>query len=321
MRVFNQRKGTKVALHMGRCQPMRATRNRADQVSWSHAGLLMWFVYSSIYLLVNCAMALQNVCAPAASSHSSAVSWHSSVASSHPSAATSHSSAVLLVAQGHSLSVPKSISVSDSRVFHRNLAPVQRAHVLVSCSPPCICVLVNPLYTAMPRERPRMGSKHGGSRGHATSQRSAPISPSSSVEVAPDQNHPQVSRARRGRDHGRGRLAECEHAAHPTVCYRIPYTLANSTFLVSVTIENCANLSAQAAAHQAIPPEQGTAPPIDTQRPVTGSSSLATQAAPDGPSEPTPVVPTGSVVLRSDSEDSLQFGCRVVEEPYTTDDD
>lgn len=163
MRVFNQRKGTKVALHMGRCQPMRGTRNRADQVSWSHAGLLMWFVYSSIYLLVNCAMALQNVCAPAASSHSSAISWHSSAASSHPSAATSHSSAVLLVAQGHSLSVPKSISVSDSRVFHRNLAPVQRAHVLVSCSPPCICALVNPLYIAMPRERPRMGSTREGS--------------------------------------------------------------------------------------------------------------------------------------------------------------
>ena len=51
MRVFNQRKGTKVALHMGRCQPMRATSNRADQVSWSNAGLLMWFVYPSIYLL------------------------------------------------------------------------------------------------------------------------------------------------------------------------------------------------------------------------------------------------------------------------------
>ena len=163
MRVFNQRKGTKVALHMGRCQPMHATRNRADQVSWSHAGLLMWFVYSSIYLLVNCVMALHNVCAPTASSHSSAVSWHSSVASSHPSATTSHSSAVLLVAQGHSLSMPKSISVSDSRVFHRNLAPVQRAHVLVSCSPPCICALVNTLYTAMPRECPRMGSTRGGS--------------------------------------------------------------------------------------------------------------------------------------------------------------
>lgn len=321
MRVFNQRKGTKVALHMGRCQPMRATRNHADQVSWSHAGLLMWFVYSSIYLLVNSAMTLQNVCAPAASSHSSVVSWHSSAASSHPSATTSHSSAVLLVAQGHSLSVPKSISVSDSRVFHRNLAPVQRADVLVSCSPPFISALVNTLYTAMLRERPRMGSRCGGSRGRAASERFAPISPSSLVEVAPEQNRPQVSRAGRGRGHGRGRLVECEHAAHPTVCYRIPCTLANSTFLDSVTIENCANLSGQAAAHQAIPREQGTAPPIDTQCPVTGSSSLATQAAPDGPSKLAPGVPTGSVLLLSVSEDSLQFGCRVVEESYTTDDD
>lgn len=217
--------------------------------------------------------------------------------------------------------MPKSISISDSRVFHKNLAPVQRAHVLVSCSPPCISALVNTLYNAMLRERPRMGSRRGGSRGCATSERSAPISPSSLVEVAPEQNRPQVSRAGRGRGHGRGRLVECEHAAHPTVCNRIPCTLANSTFLVSVTIENCANLSGQAAAHQKIPREQGTAPPIDTQRPVTGSSSLATQAAPDGPSEPAPGVPTGSVVLRSDSKDSLQFGCKVVEEPYTTDDD
>ena len=276
MRVFNQHKGTKVALHMGRCQPMRATQNHADQVSSSHAGLLMWFVYSSIYLLVNCVMALHNVCAPTGSSHSSTVSWHSLVAASHPSAATSHSSAVLLVAQGHSLSVPKSISVSDSRVFHRNLAPVQRAHVLVSCSPLCICALVNPLYTAMPIEHPRMGSRRRGSHGRATSKRSAPISPPSSVEVAPEKNRPQVSRAGRGRG--------------------------------------------QAAAHQAILPEQGTVSPIDTQHPVTGSSSLATQATLDGPSEPTPRVPTGSVVLHSDSEDSLQFGCRVVEEPYTTDD-
>ena len=160
-----------------------------------------------------------------------------------------------------------------------------------------------------------MGSTRGGSHWRATSERSAPISPSSLVEVAPEQNCPQVSRAGRGRGHGCGRMVECEHATHPTIRYRIPCTLANSTFLVSVTIENCANLSDQAVAHQAIPPEQGTVPPIDTQHPVTGSSSLATQATLDGPSEPAPRVPTGSVVLHSDSEDSLQFGCRVVEEP------
>ena len=176
-------------------------------------------------------------------------SSHSSVASSHPSAATSHSSTVLLVAQGHSLSVLKSISISDSSVFHRNLAPVQRAHFLVSYSPQCISALVNTQYTAMLREHPRIGSRRGGSRGRATSERSAPISPSSLVEVAPEQNRPQVSRAGRGRGHGRGRLVECEHAVHPTVCYHIPCTLANSTFLVSVTIENCANLSGQATAH------------------------------------------------------------------------
>lgn len=148
-----------------------------------------------------------------------------------------------------------------------------------------------------------------------------PIYPSSLVELTPDQNRPHVTRAGRGRGHGRGRMVDCEHEAHPTVSFCIPCTLANSTFLVSVTIENCENLSGQETAHSEIPPEQGTMPPIDTQCPVMGSSSLATQAAPAGPSEPAQGVPTGSAVLHSDSDDSLQFGCRVVEEPYTTDDD
>ena len=93
-------------------------------------------------------------------------------------------------------------------------------------------------------------------------------------------------------------MVECEHEAHLTVRYRIPCTLANSTFLVSVTIENCANLSGQAAAHQAIPLDQGTAPLIDTQHLVMGSSYLVTQATTDGPSEPALGVPTGLVVLR-----------------------
>lgn len=210
-----------------------------------------------------------------------------------------------MVAQRHSLTVTKSVSVSGLRVFHRILAPVHHAHVLVSCSPPFICALVNPLYTVMPRERQRMGSRCRGSRRCATSQRSAPISPSSSVELAPEQNLPQVSRAGRGRGHGRGRLVDCVHEAHPTVCFRIPYTLSNSTFLVSVTIENFANPSSQAVAHQAIPSVPRTAPPTDTHCLVTGSSSLVTQVAPEGTSEPAPRVPTELVVLRSDSEDSL----------------
>lgn len=116
-------------------------------------------------------------------------------------------------------------------------------------------------------------------------------------------------------------MTDCGHEAHPTVRYRIPCTLANSTFIVSVTVEHCDNLRGQAAANLENPPVQGTVPPIDMQLPVMESSSLATQAAPAGPSEPAQGVPTTSVVPLLDSEDSLQFGCRVVEEPYTTDDD
>ena len=48
---------------------------------------------------------------------------------------------------------------------------------------------------------------------------------------------------------------------------------------------------------------------------------MVNQAVPVGPSAPARGEPTGSAVHHSDSKDSLQFGCRDVEEPYTTDDD
>ena len=64
MRVFNQRKGTKVALHMGRCQPKHTTGNGAGQASWSCTGLLMQAFTPSIRFMVYCAMALHKLIAP-----------------------------------------------------------------------------------------------------------------------------------------------------------------------------------------------------------------------------------------------------------------
>lgn len=173
----------------------------------------------------------------------------------------------------------------------------------------------------MSRERPRMGSRHGGSHGHATSQWLTPISYSSSDALEPERSSPPVTRSSRGRGHGHGRMADCEHAAHPTVRYHIPCTLTNSTFTVSVTIEKCEDLKGKGVTHPEIPTNQRMATPIDSQHPVMGSSSIVNQAALVGPSAPAREEPTGSAVHHSDSEDSLQFGCRVVEEPYTTDDD
>ena len=305
MRVFESNEGTKVALHMGSCQPKHATGYFAELVSWAHTSLLMPALNSSIRLLVNCAMALHKLCILAASSYPSVVFWID----------------VFWVTQCYSITVPESVPVSGTRVFCRHRALAQRAYNFVGYSPPCFCSLVNPLYIAIPRERPRMGCKRGGSRGRATSQRSAPISPSSSDELEPERSGPPVTKAGRGRGRGRGRMAECEHATHPTVRYRIPCTLANSTFIVSVTIEKCEDLRGHAVAHPEIPAEQRMAPPIDSQRPVMGSSSMANQVVPAGPSEQARGEPTGSVVLHSDLEDSLQYGCRVVEEPYATDDD
>jgi len=63
------------------------------------------------------------------------------------------------------------------------------------------------------------------------------------------------------------------------------------------------------------------ATPIDNQCQVRGGLSVVNLDANAGPSEPAGGKLTGSEVHQSDSEDSLRFGCRVVEEPYTSEDD
>lgn len=126
----------------------------------------------------------------------------------------------------------------------------------------------------------------------------------------------------RGRGLGSRHIIDCGHEAHPTVRYRIPCTLVNSTFIVSVTVEQCENLRDQADVNLEYPPPvQGTVPTIYLQRPVMASSPLATPAALAGPSEPAQGLPTSAVVPLFGSDDSLQFGCRVEEAPYIMDDD
>jgi len=105
------------------------------------------------------------------------------------------------------------------------------------------------------------------------------------------------------------------------VRYRIPCSLANSTFIVSVTIEKCEDNRGTGAAHPEALAEQRMANPVDNQRQVMGGASLMNLVVSAGPSAPACGEPIGSVVPHSDSEDSLQFGCRVVEEPYTSEDE
>lgn len=85
--------------------------------------------------------------------------------------------------------------------------------------------------------------------------------------------------------------------------------------------KKCEDPRCQGEAPLEIQVDQRRAIPIDIQRPVIGSSSMANQDVSAAPSELNQREPIGSVVLHSDSDDSLQFGCRVIEEPYTIDDD
>lgn len=139
---------------------------------------------------------------------------------------------------------------------------------------------------AMQREHLRMSSHRGSSRGRALAQRTA-ISPSPSVEVTSDHRRFHGRASSHGNAPGCGEILECGHTTHPIVKYRIPCTLENSTFIVSVSVEHCSNSRGQVEATQGNPPlAQGTTPTIDIQVPtmdlqcpIRESFSPATQAA------------------------------------------
>lgn len=238
MWVLDRSKGMRMAYHVGRCQPKHATSYDAGQASWSRTSLLMQAFTPSIRFLVNCDMALHKLIVPAASSHSSAALWIAA------------------------LCVSLSFSASKLRLVIPFLVPSSYGSIGVLFSPcsgyssPCIRSLDNSLYTAMPREWPRMGSRRGGSRGRAASHRSTPISYSSLDALEPGRSSPPVTRSGRGRGRGRVGRVDCEHAAHPTVRYRILCSLAKSTFIVSVTIEKCEDIRGLGAAHPGALAEQ-----------------------------------------------------------------
>lgn len=74
-------------------------------------------------------------------------------------------------------------------------------------------------------------------------------------------------------------------------------------------------------AHPGVLVDQRMVNPIDNLRQVMGGPSMVNLAIPADPSALARGEPTGSAVHHSDSEDSLQFMCRVIEETYTSEDD
>jgi len=199
------------------------------------------------------------------------------------------------------------------------LAEKEHSLVLWRISQRNSCLVVN---WTMQRERLRMSSRRGSSRGRASTKRPA-ISPSSSVEVTTEQNRSQGKLAGHGNVLGWGEIMDCGHTEHPTVRYRIPCTLENTTLIVSVSVEHYSNFRGQLEDLHGNPPQvQRTAPivdmqvpVVDMQRPTRESTPPATQAACAGPSE------LAQRTLLSDSEESQKFKCKVEDEPYTTDDE
>jgi len=70
--------------------------------------------------------------------------------------------------------------------------------------------------------------------------------------------------------------------------------LANSSFIVSVTIEKCEVARSSTAVHPGAPADQRMANPSDIQRQVLGGLSEVNPEASAGPSEPDRGGPIGS---------------------------
>lgn len=127
----------------------------------------------------------------------------------------------------------------------------------------------------MQRERPRMSSRQGSSRGRSATQR--PVnSPSSSVGITSEQNRGSNRLMRGWRE-----IPDCGHLEHPAVHYRIPCTLENNTLIVSVMVEHCNNLRGPPD-NLNVPMVDMQVPTVDMPRPTKANAPQATQAADAG---------------------------------------
>lgn len=328
--------------HVGRWQPIRDMRYPPGEEVNSHdislQTELMQVLSTIMRCLVTCEMAGINA---GTSAHPCDIVWHSVESLMHP-----------VVEWGRD---PEQSRLASKPRRGRHFNPATIAHVLSKAASPVACVRLQFINSTMQRERQRMCSRRGGSRGRATTQRQGPISPSSSsIEVTsvPQQLHGSSDGG--GRGTGRDGRVEGGQDEYPTFRYRLPCPLANSTLIITVTVEPGAIQSAQADAIQATPPPgHGTEPimerqhhgredspiachsvlagtsqyvhgrgsAIDLERPVKECSPLACPSALAGPSEPVLGRPSSAVIPLSDSDDSLLFGCRVEEAPYTTDEE
>jgi len=107
-----------------------------------------------------------------------------------------------------------------------------------------------PVDFAMPRERPHMGYRRGSARGRAT-QRTSPTSLDPTSTASEFRSfRTLVTHGSRGRGIGLDRVQVGEHHSQlHSARFRIPCSLGNATFLVSVAIELVDNAVGSKDAH------------------------------------------------------------------------
>lgn len=308
---------------MGRWQPNCASFYCLGTASWPRTHLLMAALTMSFRLLVNDAMALSLFLIPVVLSQA-----FSAIKAAAPGDSLSLSVILSLLvclcwaSSAFTISVFHSAPAPGAHSFVRAQSPLLSGYSALSRLPLCTRPSVTSLCITMLRERLKMGSRRGGSRGRATHQHSSTTSyPSSNALDFCCLNY-SATKSGMGKGRGQARIGVCEHHAHPTTRFCIPCSLENSSFIVSMTIEKCENAKGSGATQLGVPVDQRLASPKVTQRKLTGGLSAVNSKANVGPSAPARGEPSGSVVHPSDSNDSDQFGCRIVEEqPSTSDED
>lgn len=137
----------------------------------------------------------------------------------------------------------------------------------------------------MQRERQRMCSTRGGTRGRASMQRQCPISTSSSIEVmlVPQRFHGSNDEGCRGTS--RDARAEGGEEESPMLKYWLPYPLANSTLIISIMVEPGATQSTHTEAiHAADYHVHGAEPILEWQRHSREESPIACHPVREGTS-------------------------------------
>lgn len=326
MRVIDRHRGTMEARKVGKWQPNCASCKRHGLESWPRTNPLMAALTLPSLLLVIGAMALSLILIAVVPTHAFGSIKVAVPGDSLSDSSSTYFPSALVHAESSSLLVCLCWAICAFAISGLHSAPVPDAHNFSWAQSSALSVhtplsrffalpppFISPHPIKMPRERLRMVSRRDSSRGRATHQHS-----STTLDPSEDASVYLATRSGRGKGRGQARGRACMHHAHPTARFRIPCSLANSSFIVSMTIEKCENAMGSGAIQHGVPAEQRLASQIATPRHVSGGMPTMHTEANVGPSEPARGESSSSAVHSSISMDSGQFGYRIVEEQLST---